>query len=279
MSTALKELSKFTNVHMCSFRSRSFTVMVNNKRVDNEVLSEVPGTGGLLGRIVRVNSAIEKTTQNSGRTVPPRLVAVSKRQPVQKVQAAYAEGLRHFGENYVQELRAKARNLQLGNYNDIKWHFIGHLQCNKIKALIRVSGLWMVESVDSIKLAHLLNKHWGLDDRDEKLNVMVQVNTNREEGKSGCSPEKCLEVAQFISEDCESLNLSGVMTIGKFGHDYSLGPNPDFLTLINCRQVLHNSLAKKMELSMGMSDDFIEAISYGSTNVRVGTAIFGPREQ
>ena len=64
MSTALKELSKFTNVHMCSFRSRSFTVMVNNKRVDNEVLSEVPGTGGLLGRIVRVNSAIEKTTQN-----------------------------------------------------------------------------------------------------------------------------------------------------------------------------------------------------------------------
>ncbi|XP_065919642.1 pyridoxal phosphate homeostasis protein-like [Dysidea avara] len=250
MSSALKELPKFT---------------------------EVPG--GLFGRLRSVNRAIEKGARNSGRRVPPRLVAVSKKQPVEKIYAAYQGGLRHFGENYVQELSSKAWDLQFGDYDEIKWHFIGHLQSNKIKQLLSVNQLWMVESVDSIKLADLLNKHWGLDDRDEKLNVMVQVNTSREEGKSGCSPEKCLEVAQFISEDCESLNLSGVMTIGKFGHDYSLGPNPDFLTLINCRKALHKSLTKKMELSMGMSDDFVEAISYGSTNVRVGTAIFGPREQ
>lgn len=101
----------------------------------------------------------------------------------------------------------------------------------------------MVESVDSIKLASRLNKQWELDDRDEKPNVMLQVNTSHEEGnikvlnfvniwcvtgKSGCRSEESFDIAQHILNNCKNLNFSGVMTIGKFGHDYVTGPNPDF---------------------------------------------------
>lgn len=234
---------------------------------------------GLIGRIVTVNTAIEKATRESGRDVPPRLVAVSKKQPVEKIQLAYREGgLRHFGENYVQELRDKAWTLQFGDYGDIKWHFIGHLQRNKIRTLLSISGLWMIESVDSIKSACQLNKQWELEDRDEKLNIMLQINTSHEEGKSGCRPEESFDIAQHITENCNNLNLSGVMTIGKFGHDYSTGPNPDFSMLVNCHNMIQRSLRRSLELSMGMSDDYLQAISVGSTNVRVGTAIFGPRQ-
>lgn len=118
--------------------------------------------------------------------VEPRLVAVSKTKPVDLILEAYEEGQRHFGENYVQELEDKARNeLILEKCKDILWHFIGHLQNNKVSKLLSIPNLYMVETVDSEKLATNINKKWkdsGL--LNTKLKIMLQVNTSGEEGRS-----------------------------------------------------------------------------------------------
>lgn len=116
--------------------------------------------------------------------VTPRLVAVSKIKPASLIVQAYEVGQRHFGENYVNELAEKASDpLILENCKEIKWHFIGHLQTNKINKLLGSPGLFMVETVDSAKLADNLNKQWlKFRKGDEKLKVMVQINTSGEEG-------------------------------------------------------------------------------------------------
>lgn len=118
--------------------------------------------------------------------IVPRLVAVSKIKPASLIIQAYEAGQRHFGENYVNELSEKANDPQiLEKCKDIKWHFIGHLQTNKINKLLGSPGLFIVETVDSDKLADNLNKQWGKIRKEEaKLNIMVQINTSGEEGKS-----------------------------------------------------------------------------------------------
>lgn len=112
------------------------------------------------------------------------MVAVSKIKPAAVIIQAYEAGQRHFGENYVNELAEKASDPQiLEKCKDIKWHFIGHLQNNKINKLLGSPGLFMVETVDSEKLADNLNKQWAKYRKaEEKLKVMVQVNTSGEEG-------------------------------------------------------------------------------------------------
>lgn len=114
----------------------------------------------------------------------PTLVAVSKTKPVDLIVAAYEAGQRHFGENYVQELVDKANNsIILEKCNEIRWHFIGHLQSNKINKILSLPNIYMVQTVDSEKLATQLNKNWPkFGPPDSKLNVMVQVNTSNEEG-------------------------------------------------------------------------------------------------
>ena len=117
--------------------------------------------------------------------VAPRLVAVSKIKPAALIVQAYEAGQRHFGENYVNELAEKASDpLILEKCKDIKWHFIGHLQTNKINKLLGAPKLFMVETVHSAKLADNLNKQWPkYRENDEKLPVMVQINTSAEDGK------------------------------------------------------------------------------------------------
>lgn len=117
--------------------------------------------------------------------VQPRLVAVSKTKPIDLIIKAYEEGQRHFGENYVQELEEKACNeLILEKCKDIKWHFIGHLQNNKVTKLLSVPNLYMIETVDSQKLATNINRKWpSYGPGDGKLKIMLQVNTSEEEGK------------------------------------------------------------------------------------------------
>lgn len=115
----------------------------------------------------------------------PRLVAVSKLQPVESILFAYEAGQRHFGENYVNELVEKSSNSQiLEKCKDIQWHFIGNLQRNKINKVLNVSNLYVIETVDNDKLASALNNSWSRFQRndDSKLNVMVQVNTSQEKG-------------------------------------------------------------------------------------------------
>ncbi|XP_011161109.1 pyridoxal phosphate homeostasis protein [Solenopsis invicta] len=215
----------------------------------------------------------------------PRLVAVSKLQSTGSILAAYEAGQRHFGENYVNELLEKADSpLILEKCKEIRWHFIGNLQRNKVNKVLSIPHLYVIETVNSEKLANTLNNSWPKFRKsdDSKLNVMVQVNTSEEKEKNGCDITQVSNLVKYVVQNCPNLNFMGLMTIGMFGYDITNGPNPDFICLINCREKVHNELGidiKDIELSMGMSNDYEHAIELGSTNVRVGSAIFGNRPQ
>ena len=220
---------------------------------------------------------------------PPRLVAVSKTKPKEMILEAYDAGHRDFGENYVQELVEKSNDPEILNQcPDIKWHFIGNCQAKNVNKLAKCKNLSVIETITSEKLADKLQTQFVKKDKEDSVvNVMVQVNTSGEENKNGIEPgADTLTAVQHIKEKCPNLKLSGLMTIGALGHSLASsiqaenGQNPDFLKLIECRravaaflQVEENSL----ELSMGMSNDFAEAIAMGSTNVRIGSSIFGAR--
>ncbi|KIX93934.1 uncharacterized protein Z520_10271 [Fonsecaea multimorphosa CBS 102226] len=207
----------------------------------------------------------------------------------------------HFGENYVQELVEKSRVLP----KTIKWHFIGGLQSNKCVPVARdVDNLWAVESVDSEKKANLLNKgraernerlrkehgQQAMDENglEEKLRIFIQVNTSGEESKSGLDPDspELLSLARLIRDDgrCPNLHLQGLMTIGAIARSKATTPeteNEDFITLRSTRDKLAADLGlqnkDELELSMGMSEDFESAVRLGSSEVRVGSTIFGER--
>ncbi|XP_052773888.1 pyridoxal phosphate homeostasis protein-like isoform X1 [Mya arenaria] len=213
--------------------------------------------------------------------VHPRLVAVTKTKPVSDIIAAYSHGQRHFGENYVQELCEKSNDTQLQeSCAEIKWHFIGHLQRNKANKIAVLPNLYMVETVDSQKLAQTLNNVWEKHRRTGKLKVMVQVNTKGEENKSGLQAGDVEGLTRFVIDRCPCLEFAGLMTIGSYGYDPADGPNPDFLALVRQREELCQALGRSLdqvELSMGMSTDYMHSIELGSTNVRVGSTIFGAR--
>lgn len=202
-----------------------------------------------------------------------RVVAVSKTKPVPVIRQVYDAGHQCFGENYVQELIEKAPQLP----DDIEWHFIGHLQSNKVKPLLSVPNLAMVETVDDEKIANHLNRVVGNIGR-RRLRVLVQVNTSGEESKSGVEPHNVIVLVKHVNSNCPNLQFSGLMTIGM--PDYTSTPE-NFKTLANCRTEVCKTLGmdeEQCELSMGMSSDFELAIELGSTNVRVGSTIFGARE-
>jgi PLP dependent protein len=222
----------------------------------------------------RLDAARNRSTHNQ----QVRLVAVSKTKPPELLREAYDAGQRVFGENYVQELLEKAPLLP----SDIQWHFIGHLQSNKSKALIEgVPNLVMVETVDSEKLASKLNSAMSgsaTRQHERPLSVLVQVNTSGEETKYGVEPSGVVKLATYIVQECPNLKLSGLMTIGMA--DYSSKPE-NFSCLSDCRIEMCRALnlnESDMELSMGMSGDFESAVEMGSTNVRVGSTIFGARD-
>ncbi|TPX34583.1 alanine racemase [Synchytrium microbalum] len=228
--------------------------------------------------IKEIKTRIDAACLKAGRETQPRLVAVSKTKPLSDLMAAYDAGHRHFGENYVRdqqvnELQEKAAILP----RDIQWHFIGHLQSNKSKILAAIPNLYMLETIDGIKKADAMNK--VLDARTTPLQVFMQVNTSGEESKGGIEPAEVLDVATHILDKCPKLKLAGLMTIGA-PENGDKDPNPDFVTLQSCRDKILESLKDRLstlELSMGMSDDFENATKAGSTNVRVGSKIFGAR--
>ena len=241
----------------------------------------------------------ERAGGDAGGDARVTLVAVSKTKPASLLQEAYDAGHRHFGENYVNEIVEKAPLLPA----DVRWHFIGHLQSNKAKLLVRkVPNLAVVETVDSKKIATFLDRACaaaaaGGDSGSESegdgapapapagggertLDVLIQVNTSGEESKHGIDPDDAsvLDLARHIAETCGSLRLRGVMTIGM--PDYTSRPE-NFECLTRCRAVLADYMgvpADSLELSMGMSGDYESAVEMGSTNVRVGSAIFGARQ-
>jgi len=211
----------------------------------------------------------------------PRLVAVSKTKPIPYIVQAYEAGQRHFGENYVQEIADKANDpLIRQQCPDIKWHFIGHLQRNKISKLMSAQpNLFLVETVDSERLAESLNDA-SLKSNHGVLNVMVQVNISGEESKSGLAPGDVVEFVRSFTEKYKGLNFMGLMTIGEFDGTKEQSKR-DFENMYKLREKLCEELQlsrSNVELSMGMSNDFEEAVQIGSTNVRVGSTIFGERQ-
>ncbi|KFK43458.1 hypothetical protein AALP_AA1G127800 [Arabis alpina] len=231
----------------------------------------IDGAAALRSVFQRVNQAAEKAGRVSDRI---RVVAVSKTKPVSLIRQVYDAGHKSFGENYVQEMIEKAPQLP----EDIEWHFIGNLQSNKVKPLLTgVPNLAVVESVDDDKIANTLDRVVGNIGR-KPLKVMVQVNTSGEESKFGVEPSGCVGLAKHVKEACLNLEFSGLMTIGMA--DYTSTPE-NFKMLAKCRSEVCKELGipeEQCELSMGMSGDFELAIELGSTNVRIGSTIFGARE-
>jgi pyridoxal phosphate enzyme (YggS family) len=216
-------------------------------------------------RLAHVQANIERACARAGRAPKTvRLIAVSKGQPAAAVRAAYAAGQREFGENYVQELTGKAR--ELADLADLRWRFIGHLQRNKAKDLVKVGC--SIDSVDSIALAEAISQR--ASSAGCRIDVLLEVNVDREPQKAGVLPEAAAALAAHVRA-LPGLVLRGLMTIPRAGDDPETA-RPTFRAL--------RALAAELgvpDVSMGMSADAEVAIEEGATMVRVGTAIFGAR--
>ena len=191
-----------------------------------------------------------------------QLLAVTKKFPADVVREAYGLGMRQFGENYVQEFELKQPALK--DLKDARFHLIGHLQSNKAR---KAADLFqMIQTIDSTKLAE------RIDGMNVKLDVMIEVKLSDEESKHGAAPEELDEIVAAVKAS-GNLALRGLMTIPPWSADPE-SPRPFFRKL---REL--NESYRLPELSMGMSADLETAIEEGSTIVRVGTALFGPRRK
>ena len=192
------------------------------------------------------------------------LVAVSKTKSNDKILEAYNLGIRDFGENYVQELAVKMDSLP----KDIKWHMIGHLQTNKVKDIVK-RNIYLIESVDSIKLAREINKE--AEKNNKKVNILIEVNIANDINKTGIDI-KDLETLLESMKDLNNINILGLMAIA---------PHTDNIDEIRKAFKSMKELKDKYNfelLSMGMSSDYKIAIEEGSDMVRIGTKIFGERK-
>ena len=220
-------------------------------------------------RVIR--GRIDEAALRAGRDpATVRLVAVSKTKPAAAIAQALACGQVVFGENYVQELVAKAAELP-----GVCWHFIGNLQSNKVR---QIAGLVdMIHSVDRVSLAREIDRQWG--ELGKRCDVLIQVNISHEATKGGTSSEELLDLVAEVA-GLPHLRIKGLMTMPPFFDDPEAA-RPYFKALRElAREVEAAGIAgvEMHELSMGMSGDFEAAIAEGATLVRVGSALFGERE-
>lgn len=215
----------------------------------------------------------ERTHQAEQRFQRPfnsvQLVAVSKFHPLTAIQSAYQAGHRAFGENYVQEMVAKAQ--ALAGYSDIEWHFIGPLQSNKTK-LVAETAHW-VHTIERLKIAERLSQQ--RPQHFPELNVCLQVNLSGEASKSGIELDQVLDLAREVQQ-LPRLKLRGLMAIPAPEADFER-QRAVFAQLRTALVTLNQQGLMLDTLSMGMSDDMEAAIAEGATIVRIGTAIFGQR--
>ncbi|KIC00801.1 alanine racemase [Flavobacterium sp. JRM] len=226
----------------------------------------------IISNLKQVHERIENACKLSGRNVSDvQLLLATKTVSADKIRIAIEAGENLIGENKMQELRDKDSGLQ---GLDIKRHFIGHLQTNKIKDVLKY--VTCIQSLDRLSLAEELHKQ--LQNQGRNLDVFIQVNTSYEESKFGLSPK---DVVSFIREikKYDTLNIKGLMTIGLL--DVEKEKMQPSLSLL--RQIRDEIYAEgiqgitELKLSMGMSQDLELAIAEGSNIVRVGTSIFGNR--
>ena len=200
-----------------------------------------------------------------------KLVAVSKFHPLEAILEAYQAGQTVFGENRPQELAAKAVQLP----QDIEWHFLGHLQTNKLKMVLPYATL--VQSVDSVHLLEAIN-NWG-SANDKVISVLLELHIGAEETKQGFHEEEILDIL-FHAEEYRNIRFCGLMGMASHTDDEEV-INADFERIDSFMAYLVDlfpELDSFNQLSIGMSDDWTIAVRHGSTMVRIGTAIFGARE-
>lgn len=228
---------------------------------------------GLKSNYQGIQKLIERAARAAKRSPSEvTLVAVSKKQPIEKIEALYCLGHRDFGENYAQELVEKALQAQARGLREIRWHFIGHLQTNKIKSLL--PHLHTLHSVNSVRLSQTLAKGWTNLAKPEPLPVFIEVDLSGEVSKSGVALSGLEEIVTSISS-FSALSLQGLMCIPS-PLESAKGLALKFAELKEHEQELGPRSHRK--LSMGMSSDFEIAIAQGATHVRIGTSLFGPRE-
>ncbi len=200
-----------------------------------------------------------------------KLVAVSKFHPLEAILEAYQAGQTVFGENRPQELSMKAVQLP----QDIEWHFLGHLQTNKLKMVLPYATL--VQSVDSVHLLEAID-NWG-SANDKVISVLLELHIGAEETKQGFHEEEILDIL-FHAEDYKYIRFCGLMGMASHTDDQEV-INADFERIDSFMAYLVDlfpELKDFNQLSIGMSDDWRIAVQHGSTMVRIGTAIFGARE-
>ena len=221
----------------------------------------------------QVRERVRKACERSGRDPQGvRLIAVSKTFDVARVREVLEAGISDIGENFVQELRDKRAEL---NNPDIRWHFVGHLQSNKVKYIADFISL--IHSTDHRSVAEEIDKRGARIGR--LIDVLVEVNTTGERTKFGVLPESTIEFVKSLAH-LRNLRVRGLMTMGPFLPDPE-DSRPAFRTLREFRDEVRNAGIENVEmteLSMGMTNDFEVAIEEGATMVRIGTAIFGPRK-
>ncbi|MGM9839069.1 MAG: YggS family pyridoxal phosphate-dependent enzyme [Sodaliphilus sp.] len=202
------------------------------------------------------------------------LVAVSKYHPVKQLQEAYAAGQRIFGESHAQELVAKAPLMP----DDVQWHFIGHLQRNKVRQIMPIVSL--IHSVDSIRLLSTIDKEAARIGRS--VDVLLQLHVAQEEAKSGFAVEELMQLAENGEfQPFKHVRYRGLMAMATFTTDTALIASEFARVASTYAALLEKQIfpdADFNQLSMGMSDDWHIAVEHGATLVRIGTQIFGPRQ-
>jgi PLP dependent protein len=219
--------------------------------------------------IENINRRIAKACEKSGRKQEDvTLIAVSKTVGAESIRQGLVAGILDFGENYIQELREKHDAI---SDLPVRWHFIGHLQTNKVKYI--TGWIQMIHAVDSLRLAEEISKYAQRANRN--IDILVEVNTSKEESKFGVTVEEAPKLVHALS-GLENITVSGLMTMGPFSYDPE-DSRESFRTLRRLRDSLETEVHKLPVLSMGMSNDFEIAIEEGATMLRIGTAIFGQR--
>lgn len=198
------------------------------------------------------------------------ILGASKTRTIDEVRAASAAGLKYFGHNYVQEARVMIESADF----DVKWHMIGHLQRNKARAAVKLFD--MIETLDSVRLAETLEQLCA--EMDKEIPVLIEVNSGREENKTGIMPDDAGLLAEKLSMQTH-LHLVGLMTMGPLTGDPELSRSYYRETRRLYEEIQKQQLpdTDMRILSMGMSHSYMVAVEEGANLIRLGTIIFGPR--
>lgn len=228
-----------------------------------------------MNRAQQIHLQIEKTKRE---VLPATLIAVTKYSPVEEVVFAYHADHQDFGENRVQDLSEKALYFERENLDKVRWHFIGHLQTNKVKELLRLPHLFAIHSVDSLKLVQELIKR-ASELRQKPCRLFFQVNTSLEDEKGGFTNlDELRESIKLILNDKMASNafiVCGLMTMATIRTDDIEGEaHRCFKSLQEMKTVLESEFHISLKLSMGMSQDHHIAKQYGADYVRIGSQIF-----